>query len=493
MPRAVNDIRRARRRRKPPTRRRLLAVLGAVGIVAVSAALWAPADAHREPSDSATCRLAGHKMRLTVFYEHTGGGSGSLIVDPARVRIEAPGVNAGRLLWSLVYETADGRPLWSSAESPVDLGIDVWGEQPVSAGPRFRASFDLAGAPVPGCTAVAVLDPRPVTASPSPEPTTSDSPAVPNSPTQSSGPSATPTPSSPAHTLSPTSTTSSPSQTPTATTTPMTGCITLPSACGYPDATNTGLRPGTALVSKTGNVSIRADGTVIDGWDLEGSLDIYADNVTVRNSRITTRNWWGINQRAGVSGLRVEDVDIVGVPGEGIDGGGTDWAVSNAGGSLTVLRTDMSLTGDGVNTDTGLVADNYVHDLAEFTAADGKWWHNDGIQAGAGSAAGLTVRHNTVLNPAPPDRGGDGAIALFQDWGDMFNVVVDDNLVAGGGYVLRGGGPGTRNLKFTNNVVSRQYYLAGGYWGPAAAFDKSGSGNVWSGNRFEDGKPIPAP
>ena len=70
----------------------------------------------------------------------------------------------------------------------------------------------------------------------------------------------------------------------TTTTTPPPGgrsCAPFPS---FPDASCTGVPPGTALTVKTGNQTISTAGAVVDGWDVRGKLIINAANVTVKNT-----------------------------------------------------------------------------------------------------------------------------------------------------------------------------------------------------------------
>jgi len=241
------------------------------------------------------------------------------------------------------------------------------------------------------------------------------------------------------------------------------------------------------LTAHSGNISIYDDNAVIDGWNLTGSFDVYADNVTIRNSRITSSNWWGINQRSGAAGLKIQNVTIIGSTGP--DAGGVDYCVSNNGGAITVTNANISGCGDGIDTDQGLIQGNYIHDHKAFQPG-GNWNHNDGIAAGSGTSAGLIIRDNTVLLNTPPSQGGDGAIALFTDSGSMFNVTVDHNLMAGGGYAFRGSGPGSHALVVTNNLFATVFYSDSGFWGPVAAFDKNGTGNVWSGNKLDTGASV---
>ena len=65
------------------------------------------------------------------------------------------------------------------------------------------------------------------------------------------------------------------------------------------------------------STEITQSGTVINGVDLTGSIDVWANNVTIENSVIRSSNWWGINQRSGYHGLRVLHCTIVGLPGQG--------------------------------------------------------------------------------------------------------------------------------------------------------------------------------
>ena len=48
----------------------------------------------------------------------------------------------------------------------------------------------------------------------------------------------------------------------------------------------------------------------------------------------------------------------------------------------------------------------------------------------------MTIRHNTIFN----SHDQTDAISLFQDFGNQANRTIDDNLVAGGGYSVYGGG-----------------------------------------------------
>src|SRR5262245_13386010 len=73
----------------------------------------------------------------------------------------------------------------------------------------------------------------------------------------------------------------------------------------WPDCTDTGVPAGTALrqvlspqptgIGDSTVTEVRQSGTVIKDVDLTGSIDVYANNVTIEDSRINSLNWWGIN------------------------------------------------------------------------------------------------------------------------------------------------------------------------------------------------------
>jgi hypothetical protein len=268
------------------------------------------------------------------------------------------------------------------------------------------------------------------------------------------------------------------------------GACASPRACGFPDASTTGPRIPMRR-HDTGAMSIRTDGQVIRGWDITGSLDVYANDVTVIDSRITSTNWWGINLRSGFHGLRILHTVITAVPGKGPDNGGEDYAVSNMGGSsIEVGWCDVSVYGDALSMGQGNLHDNYVHDITPFRNLGGEWQHTDAVISNGGNSGHLIIRHNTLLNPTGVSQGASASIGLFSDTGVVKNVTVDHNWLAGGAYALYGGGTGATGIQVTRNVFSKQYHSASGGYGVVAAWNAAGTGNVWRDNRMSDGTPI---
>ncbi|MDQ0935597.1 hypothetical protein [Streptomyces turgidiscabies] len=334
-------------------------------------------------------------------------------------------------------------------------------------GPICRTSRS---SPSPSATAPATAGEATDRPSPSPSPTARPTPA--KKPT----PAGKPTP--------PTATRSAPAA-PAA----RTKCAS-PGDCGFPDADSTG--PRIALKPhNTGNWSIRTDGLVIRGWDITGSLDIYANNVTVIDTRITSDNWWGVNLRPGYSGLKVLHSTITAVPGKGPDNGGVDYAVSNMGVSpIEVGWCDVSVFGDALSMGQGNLHDNYVHDIVPFVNLGGEWQHTNTVISGGGNTGHLIIRHNTLLNPTSLEQGASGSIGLFADTGVVRNVTVDDNWMAGGAYALYGGSTGATGIRVTGNVFSTEYHHGSGGYGAVAHWNTGGAGNVWRDNRMSDGRLV---
>lgn len=255
----------------------------------------------------------------------------------------------------------------------------------------------------------------------------------------------------------------------------------------FPDRTTTGVPDGVSL-RQSGSLEVTEDGAVVENLLIvDGDIEVWADDVTIRNVRITSSSedlLWGILQRSGHSGLVVEDSEIFGGEGGHVAAG-----ITNHGGMITIRRVEIYHVSDAVNTETGLLADSYLHSPAHV-AGD----HNDMVQANGGAVGGhgLRIVGNTIIN----DRSQTGAISLFDNFSAVRDVVIERNFLAGGGYTIYGGG--TReggsdptDIVIRDNVFSREIFDDGGFYGPVAHFDRSAPGNVWSGNVWhEDGSPV---
>jgi hypothetical protein len=197
-------------------------------------------------------------------------------------------------------------------------------------------------------------------------------------------------------------------------------CLPDPSACGYPDATNTGVPAGTPLSQFNGVLTVTTPGAVISGRDITGRIAIYANNVVIEDSRITTNEFFGIYTGPGFNGTAITDVTIVGSTAEG---GRCDVGIQ--GGVFHATRVNVSNCSDGFHlTGSGSVVDSYFHN-PYFTATS----HNDGVQAFNGT--GLVIRHNTIDMGGPR---GNSCVFLQPTTGRIRGATIESNLLNGGGF-----------------------------------------------------------
>ncbi|SEQ12244.1 right-handed parallel beta-helix repeat-containing protein [Microlunatus flavus] len=269
---------------------------------------------------------------------------------------------------------------------------------------------------------------------------------------------------SPKPSASPTST-SKPSPSSSPTTNP-------PKPAGFPDASSTGVPAGTTLKAYSGPSTITADGTVIDGKKITSCLVVKADDVTIKNSLISSSCFFNVLADDGGRRLLLSDVEI-----DGRNNAGSDSAV--AGGGYTCLRCDVHGTIDGFKAGTDVtIKDSWIHDLAMTDDS-----HNDGIQS-LGTTS-LKVQHNTIVL-------GDGATsAVMLSTGSadaMRNVSIDGNLLGGGAFTVYGGYQAGTDAKskvsgiaITDNRFSTRIHPKSGAFGPLTSTDSpvSVSGNTW--------------
>ena len=285
-------------------------------------------------------------------------------------------------------------------------------------------------------------------------------------------------------------------------------CITVPHACGFPDATSTGVPGRTALRSvprdvsggpgwhfdpESGYVMVTAPDTVLSGLFIPCTLEIDASDVTVQDVQVVTGGNFGISLRH-TTGVTIEDSTI---SGQNLTSGRVNSAIDDVYGDSTgmvIKNNDISRFRTGVQVSTGLIAGNYIHDPG-FIHGD----HTNGIYV-AGTTEPLTIYGNTIFNnlgqtddinlaasTSRRDVASKDMASKDMASKDVANKMVVDNLLAGGGYSIYGGGARddrTSNIVIKDNAFGRLYYPEGGQYGPAAYFDPRQAGNVWSGNAW---------
>jgi hypothetical protein len=224
-------------------------------------------------------------------------------------------------------------------------------------------------------------------------------------------------------------------------------------AGGFPDPATTGVPAGwTPTHTTNGDLTITTPGAVLDGELVTGTLHVNARNVTIRNSWI----YGSIDNQtsAGLDygGMVIEDSDVG--PPSG-DGGDTFPAVLVAGYTMTRVHVHNMSEGPRVaafnnpavpaSSQTVVIRDSLIQ-IVRGTCS-----HNDGIQ-GFGEPPRAIIDHNTIDTRAAGTDCTTGAIFVGNDNADQ--ITVTNNLLAGGGYTMRLGGPGANGPGGTYDHVS---------------------------------------
>jgi hypothetical protein len=262
-------------------------------------------------------------------------------------------------------------------------------------------------------------------------------------------------------------------------------CASHPSACGYPDETNTGPL-GASLTKYNGPdpMVITTDGAVVCNLDIFGSIEVQANDVTLCNLRVTNDgNGRAVLIDKGYQNLVIMDSTLAGT-GLG-DAGIAEALLGTAQNSVTVQRCDIHHCAQCLSISHLTVEDSYIHDNSIPVYP---------IYDNCGEAPGV-FRHNTIFdtysNSVAVSIAGDPVLGT-----ECHDVTVDNNLLAGGNPITYGGmsavtDHGTTNMVYTNNRFSKILWPDGGSYVAALAFDPNGVGNVWSGNFWDDtGAPV---
>ena len=275
-----------------------------------------------------------------------------------------------------------------------------------------------------------------------------------------------------------------PSPAPTAVPAPTpTPAPTTPAASGWPSASTTGVPAGTSL-TKSGALNITTPGTVLDGRDISGGVQVRAANVTIKNSKVTGR----IEVFQGSTNTMIQRVEII---GPGVSSPDSD-RPGIASYDFTCDGCNIHGWGKGVYADQNVVIKNsWIHDLPVFGDPGNGGSHNEPILAIG--AKNLTIVGNRL------DAGTQGnfsaALALYSQGSQTQNALVQGNLFNGGGYCLYAGSDAdivASNVDIIGNTFGTELRPKCGGYGAATAYNP-GNGNSWSGNVWQNGTTVPAP
>jgi hypothetical protein len=225
-----------------------------------------------------------------------------------------------------------------------------------------------------------------------------------------------------------------------------------------------------AALQATGSLTITTDGAVVENVDVNGEIRVAAANVTIRNFRANNV----VHECCG--GLVLEDGEIHGEQDPFADG--------VTGSNYTVRRLDIHNVVDAFKAGTNTIIENsWIHDLNFVNFGDGSWTHNDGVQIMGGS--NIVIRNNVFERNR-----GNAAIFIDPDFGVIDDVVVENNILGGGGFTLYSvpspkapqfGVPS--NVRIRNNVFIEEHLFD-------YATATPGSGWVWEGNTNTSGQII---
>lgn len=264
----------------------------------------------------------------------------------------------------------------------------------------------------------------------------------------------------------------------------------------FPNAGNTGIPAGTTLTNYSGSCTITAANTVIDSKNITCDLSIQANNVTIKNSKITANN---IGVDSGSLLMQDTEVDF----GSNINGEGLK------GSNFVIQRANMYGGKRQVWCDHCTLQDSYLHDqLSDPSGVT----HESSVRVEAYSI----IQHNTLWCNAPdfpPDAGCSANQTGYPDFSPIHDNTFDKNLYMAttGGYCSYGGdNPGkpygndplnATNIHSTNNVFQRgtrmndrttiaasdkRRYTCGGY-GVIDSYNDAKTGFVFKGNMWDDG------
>ena len=252
---------------------------------------------------------------------------------------------------------------------------------------------------------------------------------------------------------------------------------------GFPGEDTTGVLPGTVLAKYSGPSTISTPDTVISGKTI-GCIQVKAPGVVIRNSKISCNGLAVASFDGEYSGrpLLIEDseIDCRNAPGS--------HGIGDA--NVTVRRVEITACENGLDINQNVsVEDSYIHDL--YNGGDS---HMDGMQLAGhwngrrfvDGALNVTIRHNTIYGIGPD--GSFGTSAIFTDRPDNTNILIENNLLAGGAFTIycEQGSRGT-NYRVLDNHFSRKYKATVGSYGPATeCSDETQSGNVI----HETGQPL---
>jgi hypothetical protein len=266
------------------------------------------------------------------------------------------------------------------------------------------------------------------------------------------------------------------------------GSTSVQPPASFPTAATTGAT-GT-LTAASGDVKLDTAGQVYQNVRLDGTITVHACDVVIRNVQVdaseplatpvnSTEDLFAIwLKEPATCGVTLDHVSVL-TPASLY----ATEAVRNAeGGPMTI--TGSRFVGQQLGVTIGgdtVLSGNYI-ELGATMRGD----HNEDILDDG--TTNLTITGNTLLNP----NGQTSTLSLFTEFGSNHDVLVQGNLMAGGGYTCYCGDGATDNagkpapadnVSFVDNVFWRKYFPDAGAFAAGRAYNPAGGG-VWTGNGY---------
>lgn len=261
-------------------------------------------------------------------------------------------------------------------------------------------------------------------------------------------------------------------------------CDSFPALPGLkPDETNTGVPAGTTLTNYTGPTTITTAGTVIDGKIITAQLNVKANNVTIKNSKLGPGGYWTVLVGDGITGTKILNSELYAPNGAYTAIGISDGIV--CGNHIHGYENSITI---GANM---IIQANYIHGMK----GDGSTTpHYDGIEVYSGSNSKIWGNNIMMNSPTGSWLGDTGAVNITTEWSNISNVEVKGNWMGGGSYTLYvRKSSGSNAYTYSNiGVINNRWYGSApkGFaaWGPIS--DDGGSitftNNVWDAS----GQPL---
>lgn len=259
----------------------------------------------------------------------------------------------------------------------------------------------------------------------------------------------------------------------------------------FPTMETTGPRVSPADLQPSDPIVSSFDGQVIERLDVRTRIKVVHDDVTVRDVRITFdvkhTGAYALqvsSSRDGTcpTGVLVEHIEIIGE---------TDGLPDNAkavyGSCPFTLRNSRILdVGSGIRITSGArIERNFIH---ANHSVPGSGSHRSGVGLNGGS-------DNVILGNSIEceGEGCSAALALYGDFAQVENVLVQDNLFnTTGSYCTYAGSlkskafPQASGVQYVGNVFGRKHHDGCGRYGPVAGNDSTATGHVWRDNVWQD-------